>query len=82
MTDPVEKRVRSALREAGIEYIDGDRLPEALDFYLPGLDIWIECKQHHTDRIAKQTARVANIIVIQGMQAAEVFASWLKGLKP
>lgn len=77
MTCPVEKIVAGGLEAAGVWYKRGDTLEAHLDFYLPGLDIWIECKQFHTDRIAEQTARVKNVIVIQGMDAARFFASAL-----
>lgn len=74
--DPVEKIIEGALRKRGIRYEIGQET-YALDFYVPDLDVYIECKQFHTDRIAKQTARHPNIIVVQGVKAAQAFSKWL-----
>lgn len=52
-----------------------------LDFYLPDLDIYIEVKQFHSDRIAKQMARRPNVIAIQGRGAVLTFCAMLKGPK-
>jgi len=47
----------------------------ALDFYLPNSRVWIECKRFHADRVVKQLGRHDNVILIQGRQAANTFAS-------
>ena len=73
--DPVEQIVSDALDKAGIAYlIDGKGDTCGLDFLLCGLDTFIECKRFHTERTSEQMARVENVIVIQGIQAAHVFA--------
>lgn len=43
--------------------------PSRLDFYLPGLDLFIECKRFYTARIEGQLHRVPreDVIVIQGI---------------
>lgn len=74
-SDPVERVVAEALTMAGVAFVD-DRDPRAknLDFYLPDFDVFIEVKQFHANRIARQMAKVENIIVIQGLSAAQTFA--------
>lgn len=73
--DPVEKIVADALDAKGVRYVrDGEADTKALDFYLPDIGLYVEVKQFHTDRIAEQTSRVLNIIVIQGIDAAKAFA--------
>lgn len=74
ITDPIEKIIDSALAQAGIRRSES---PSRLDFYLPDYDVHIECKQFHTSRISEQTSRVENVIVIQGIKAAETFARFL-----
>ena len=74
--DPMEHIVREALRRARIKFVEEeDPRARALDFYLPEADVHIEVKQFHTDRIAEQMGRVPNIIAIQGVVAAELFAA-------
>lgn len=75
MPDPIEKIVEDALISAGIDYVR-DPHPAALnlDFFLTGYGVHIECKQFHTDRIAAQMARAPNVIAIQGIEAARLFA--------
>lgn len=76
--DPIEGIVADALDARGFEYIcDGEGDTRALDFYLPLLDLYIEVKQFHTDRVAEQMSRVSNVIVIQGAGAALAFADWI-----
>lgn len=48
-----------------------------LDFFLPGLDVYVEVKQFHSPRISEQMSRKPNVIVIQGMGAMEAFATLL-----
>lgn len=77
MTDPCESIIAEALDRAGIQY---DRnSAQQLDFHIPRLDIFIECKQFHSERIAAQTARAPNIIITQGLHAAKVLAAWIEG---
>lgn len=75
--DPVEAIVADALDDAGIDYIhesERNGVYQNVDFYLPGYDIWIECKAFPCGkRVAKQLADKENIILIQGREAAEGF---------
>lgn len=74
--DPVEKIVADALDGAGVAYMRGyDR--HALDFELVGIGVYIECKRFHSDRIAEQMSRHENVIAIQGVHAARVFAEMI-----
>ena len=76
--DPIEQIIAKALEQAGIGFIhesEGHQPP--LDFYLPQQDIYIEVKQYHSDRIARQMAQADNVIVIQGRRAAQAFASMI-----
>jgi len=77
--DPIEQIVADALDARGIAYTsDGKGQTHGLDFRLDGIDVYVECKQFHTPRIADQTSRVSDVIVIQGRRAAEMFAEMLK----
>lgn len=80
LPDPVEIVIAEGLERAGIEYErkSENRFPH-LDFYLPRLNIYIEVKQFHTDRIADQMSRVPDIIAIQGMKAAVIFVKMISG---
>ncbi len=68
MNDPLEIAIERALQAAGVRYyVDGDGPNKwGLDFYLPDLDVYIEVKRFHSERIAGQTARAPNVIVVQG----------------
>ena len=72
--DPMERCVEKALVKAGINFV-GENDPRAnnLDFYLPDFDLHIEVKQFHSPRISGQMAKVPNILVLQGLGAAEAF---------
>lgn len=77
--DPVEAVIVSAFTAAGISFVrerDGGTLE--LDFHLPDLNVYVECKQFHTDRIAAQMKRAPNVICIQGMEAARAFARMIE----
>lgn len=79
--DPVEQIIEDALDGIGMPYEREREIPGTvlrIDFYLPTFDIYIECKQFHTDRTNEQMAAVKNIIVIQGMEAAYVFRCMIK----
>lgn len=73
--DPMETLVRSALTQGGIRFIEGDRNKAGLDFYLPDFDLYIEVKQFHSERIARQKAD--NVIAVQGRCAVEWFTALL-----
>lgn len=81
ITDPVERIIADALIEKGIVFhVDGSpKNKTGLDFKIPQVNgaLFIECKRMHTPRISEQTARAENIIVIQGLSAAETFARWI-----
>lgn len=70
MKDPVESIIEDALINSGYCF---EREKNGLDFYIPSLDLYIECKQFHSNRISDQMGRVPNIIAIQGKQAAYAF---------
>lgn len=74
ITDPCERIVAGALDAAGIAWTNDPHQARELDFYLPGLRLWIEVKQMHSPRIAEQMARAPDVIAIQGRAAAEAFA--------
>jgi hypothetical protein len=75
---PIESKVGTALDKAKITYVDElDERSKGLDFYLVDLDVHIECKQFHTERISEQMSRSSNIIAIQGLKAAELFSDLL-----
>ena len=79
-SDPCEVIIAKALRKANIAYVDEtDARASHLDFYLTNENIHIEVKQFYSSRIAKQMARVSNVIAIQGMQATQTFAEFIQG---
>lgn len=88
--DPMENLIAEALISAGVRFTaEGRKLgrPQTpdditLDFHLPDLDVWIEVKQFHSDRIVRQMAQAPNVIVAQGRPAVEALAKWIRGAKP
>lgn len=74
--DPIEGIVYDALKKAKVEFTLGDNTHPRLDFNLPNM-VYLECKQMHSDRISEQMSRAANVIVIQGVEAAKLFANLL-----
>ena len=82
ISDPLEQRLADALEAAGIQYTAGPPKgtppgsPLHLDFHLPALDLYIEVKRFHADRIARQMALAPNVIAVQGEAAVD----WLCGL--
>lgn len=82
--DPVESIIYTALCEAGIDFCHESTDKSigtgtgGLDFYLPRYDLYIECKRFHTARIAQQTERFDNIIVVQGLASAAFVARLLR----
>lgn len=80
--DPIELIVANGLTSAGIEFIhENEGGTFNLDFFLPEQKIYIEVKQFHSERIAEQSSRVENIIVIQGRHAAKEFAKMIGVMK-
>lgn len=79
-TDPIERVVADALKEAGVSYY----APAGNDirFFLAGCDTYIECKAYHSDRIVDQMKRAPNMIAIQGMGAALTFAHLIRRAMP
>ena len=80
--DGLEKRVAVLLEKRGIDFeheSQKDTIANAkrLDFYLPGYDVFIEVKRHHSDRAASQIARAENILLIQGEPALKFLESLL-----
>lgn len=82
ISDPVERVIAYALSDVGLKFIHGGPHP-ALDFYLPDFDLHIECKRASTPRIAEQMSRFDRVIVVQSLEAALIFAGWLReGVQP
>jgi hypothetical protein len=73
--DPVEGIIAGALTTAGIGY----RTPaeNGLDFDVYEFGIYIECKRFYSARAVEQCSRADNVILIQGLKAASVFAMLL-----
>ncbi len=68
---------------AAIEYTRPERDkhdPTMLDYYLPRFRMYVELKQFHTDRIAKQLANVPdgfNVMVLVGRTAVVEFVRFV-----
>ena len=84
LRDPVERLVAQALISAGYEFryeqsTDPGRTFPApkLDFYVPSLDLWIECKQRWSSRTERQLHGLENVILVQGVSAARAFAKMI-----
>ena len=76
ISDPIEKIIATALDARGVDYVhDGSGSTNGLDFWLPTLGTYIECKAYHSPRIAEQMTRAPDIIVVQGIVAAHAFAA-------
>jgi hypothetical protein len=78
--DPMEAMLEAGLKAGRIRYITAlqdETATRSLDFYLPDLDLHIEVKQFHSDRVGKQMARADNVIVAQGRRAVAALASAL-----
>ncbi len=80
-TDPVEARVAHALKRAGYEF-EYEKPTKTnvtvgtsrrIDFYVPSLDLWIECKRFWTSRTERQLHGLDNVLLIQGLPAAIAF---------
>jgi hypothetical protein len=81
MTCPLEKQFIILMEGAGVEYTRPEQTqsdPTNLDFYLPAMDLNVEVKQWHSDRIAGQLSKLprnAAALVLIGRQAVEKFSS-------
>ena len=79
MTDPLEKQFQRFLEDKGIEFTRPERDPldpTNLDFYIPKLDLYVEIKRFHTERLIKQVAAVpheANTMILVGNNAIWAF---------
>lgn len=66
-TDPLELDVAQMLREKHIPFVhESQNKDQRLDFYLPDYDVYIECKQFHSDRVLEQLRSQRNVILLQG----------------
>lgn len=72
--DPVEAVIFDGLISAGIEFT----MPDPPDFYIPIINLSIECKQFYTPRTDRYLMCHPNTVVIQGMEAAMSFSELLK----
>jgi hypothetical protein len=80
-SDPLERIIQEALEEAGLDYRDETENESNLDFEVPELGVFIETKRMHSPRIAEQMSRVENILVAQGLAAAETLARMIRGMR-
>jgi len=72
-----ERVVAHALDLAGVEFTGEnreDQYERNLDFYLPDYNTYIEVKSGYSKRSRAQLKSQKNVILIQGLQAAETFA--------
>lgn len=74
--DPMEQMIQDALEDGCIAY-RRDHVSR-LDFFLPDLNVHIEVKRMHSDRIAKQMSRAPNVIAVQGLEAVQMMARLLR----
>ena len=68
----MELQVANILDKLKIKYIhEGKKngVDQRLDFYIPEFDVYIECKQMHSERTISQLSSAENIILIQGEQS-------------
>lgn len=78
-SDYLEEMIANALHDANIEFVHESENKEIqLDFYLPQYDIYIEVKQFHADRIARQMASHDNVIAVQGIKSVKFLLLLLK----
>jgi hypothetical protein len=80
-SDPMEALIERALMRAGVRYVHevmDIAITNGLDFYLPDIDLYIEVKQFHADRISRQMGRVQNVIVAQGRPAVQRLAKMIE----
>lgn len=84
MGDPCENIVAAALDRRGLRYErevpigrKNGKTRSAIDFFLPDLNLYIECKQMHSERSIRQMEGLGDAILIQGIGAARAFAKFL-----
>jgi hypothetical protein len=85
--DPCEQIVRNALRLAGITFLEEEDNETRLDFFIPSSDpharkehgVHVEVCRFYTPRKVEQCSRAENVILIQGVNAARLFANALAG---
>lgn len=72
-SDHLENKVAESLDKAGILFVhQSENKDQQLDFYLPFFDVYIEVKQYHADRIARQMSSKDNVIAVQGVKSVEL----------
>ncbi len=72
ISDDLELRIAAALDKRSITFIhESEGMGFHLDFYLPDLDIYIEVKKFHTDRVISQLVTQENVVLIQGRKSVE-----------
>lgn len=77
--DPMEARVAELLQLLGFDFGRDPRETKALDFVVRGTPpVYVEAKQHHADRIARQMAVDPNVVAFQGIAAVERFIAALQ----
>lgn len=78
-SDPVEQVIYDALLEGGWNFTNDPEETAGLDFKLnrPDFPVYIECKRFYAPRVAVQLGRANDIIVVQGIEAAFLFARML-----
>lgn len=80
--DPAEAKVAELLTLLGFDFTSDPCLTKALDFRIGGEPpVYVEAKQHHSDRIAGQMARDPNVVVFQGLIAVERFIAAARALR-
>ena len=79
ISNPLEQAVADALDLKGIKWLHEDEKGNEarLDFYLPDSGVYIEVKQAYTPRANAQLKRARNVILIQGIEAVELFVKLL-----
>ena len=76
--DHLEEAIAKALDSAGIDYVhESENKEQGLDFYLPKFDVYLEVKQYHADRIARQMSTQDNVIAIQGIKSIKLLVKML-----
>lgn len=78
--DHLEEALANFLTSKGVSFIhESQNKDQVLDFYLPGHGVYIEVKQYHAERVAKQLAAQEEVILIQGKKALDFFINKLNG---
>lgn len=81
-SDNLEKSIAEALEKSGIDFIhESENKLQQLDFYLPSLDVYIEVKQYHSERISKQMSYKDNVIAVQGKYSVAFLIQLILGTK-